>query len=254
MPVITPELDTIESLAEAATTTGLVVAGRQNGQSVQVPAALLAGAGTPGPEGPEGPQGPQGTTGAAGTDGTVPWIDAPVTGRHYPLTGIPLALAPTTLAGAANRGDLSPWLCSRTITPAGIGVVVTTGVAGASLRVLVYSSDASGWPDALLWDSGSLTATTSTQYREGTASVPTFTKGVLYWLGVLHSSTATVRAHALGSAMQIGGVGATATTGNFGSIVRRTGLTFASPPNPWGFSASQITNNVAPPMVLARAA
>lgn len=204
--------------------------------------------------GPRGAGGSNGTPGAAGTDGTIPWLDAPIAGRHYPITGIPTALAPTTLAGAANRGDLSPWLCTRTITPAGLGVVVTTGVAAANLRVLVYSADVSGWPDVLLWDSGSLTATTSTQYREATASVPTFTKGVLYWLGVLHSSTATVRAVPLGAAIQIGGVGATATTANFGSVVRRTGLTFATPPNPWGFAASQITNNIAPPMVLARAA
>jgi len=44
MAVITPELDTIESLASAVSTTGLVLAGRQSAQTVQVPASLLAGA------------------------------------------------------------------------------------------------------------------------------------------------------------------------------------------------------------------
>ena len=235
-----PELGTTPDLPELADPTGADVLGiGTDGRPRRIPASALAGGGTPGP---------------AGADGTVPWIGAPITGRHYPITGLPLALAPTTLAGAANRGDLSPWLCTRTITPAGLGVVVTTGVAAANLRVLVYASDADGWPTTLLWDSGSLTATTSTQYREGTSGVPTFTKGVLYWLGVLHSSTATVRAVPLGAAVQIGGVGATATTANHGSIVRRTGLTFASPPNPWGFAASQVTNNIPPPAILVRAA
>lgn len=207
-----------------------------------------------GVSGSAGAPGSPGAPGAAGADGTIPWLLAPVTGRHYPIAGNPLALAPTVLAGAGNRGDLSPWLCTRTITPAGLGIVVTTGVAAANIRLLVYAADADGWPTTLLWDSGSLTATTNGQYREAIASIPTFTKGVLYWVGVLHSSTATVRAVPLGAAVQFGGVGATATTANYGSVVRRTGLTFASPPNPWGFATSQITNNIPPPAILARAA
>jgi hypothetical protein len=192
------------------------------------------------------------SAGPAGADGVIPWIGAPVAGRHYPITGLPLALAPAILIGAANRSEISPWLCTRTITPAALGLQVTTGVASAQVRILVYASNADGWPTTLTWDSGALDAATTNTYRESTVGVPTFTKGALYWLGVLHSSTARVRAVPLGAAVQIGGIGATATTATYGSVVRRTGLTFASPPNLWGFTASQITNGVVPPQILAR--
>jgi len=204
--------------------------------------------------GPRGASGSAGTSGAAGADGVIPWLDAPITGRHYPITGLPLALAPTALAGAGGRGDLSPWLCTRTITPAALGLQVTTGVTSAQVRILVYASDASGWPTTRLWDSGALDAGTSSTYRESTVGVPTFTKGVLYWLGILSSSTAAVRCVPLGAAVRIGGIGATATTATYGSVVRRTGLTFAAPPDPWGFAATQITNGIVPPQILARAA
>jgi hypothetical protein len=202
--------------------------------------------------GPRGSSGSAGAAGAAGADGVIPWIGAPVAGRRYPITGLPLALAPAVLAGASGRGDLSPWLCTRTITPAALGLQVTTGVASAQVRILVYAADADGWPTTLLWDSGALDAATSNTYRESAASVPTFAKGVLYWLGVLSSSTAATRRVALGAAVQIGGIGATATTATYGSVVRRTGLTFAAPPDPWGFAATQITNGVVPPQILAR--
>jgi hypothetical protein len=204
--------------------------------------------------GPRGSSGSAGAAGAAGADGAVPWIDAPIAGRHYPITGLPLELAPAELAGASGRGDLSPWLCTRTITPAAIGLQVTTGVTSAQVRILVYAADADGWPTTRIWDSGALDAATTNTYRENGTAVPTFAKGVLYWLGILSSSTAAVRCVPLGAAVRIGGIGATATTATYGSVVRRTGLTFASPPDPWGFAATQITNGIVPPQILARAA
>lgn len=215
--------------------------------------------GPQGPAGPQGPQGPQGVqgatgaTGATGPSGYPPFPGVYTTNRFYALGGIDVALAPTTLAGAANRADLSPWTPRRTVTFNQLGVVVTTGVASAQVKVLVYASDANGWPSTLLFGGTALSAATTNTFVFDSAGLPTFTAGTTYWIGVLSSSTATVRAHALGAVQAIGGVGTTATTATYGSVVRRSGLTFATPPNPWGFDVTQITNNVAPPALVGRA-
>jgi hypothetical protein len=129
-------------------------------------------------------------------------------------------------------------------------------VSAAQVRILIYGSDSDGWPDALIWDSGALSAATTNSYVEGTSLIPSLTKGTLYWLGALSSANATLRCIAATSTVQIGGIGTTSTAATYGGVVRRTGLTFAAPPNPWGFAASQITAAAAgsalPPQILAR--
>lgn len=214
--------------------------------------APLAAGGT-GPQGEQGPQGETGAAGAAGLNGGVPFFGAPISSRYYALGGAGTALALTTIAGAANRADMSPWYCTRSFTPNLLGVQVTTGVAAATCKVLVYGCDANGWPSTSLYIGPALNcATTNTAVSDG-VGLPSFVAGTTYWIGVIHSSTATLRAWAVGNAATFGGIGATATTANFGTVLRRASLTYASPPAPWSFLATDIVNNVGPPIVFARA-
>lgn len=158
--------------------------------------------------------------------------------------------ASATLAGAANRIDLAPYYTSVPLTIDRIGVAVSTGVASALGKVVIYSADANGWPDELLYESGNLDFST-TGMKEGTLSF-SFSSGVQYWVGVRHSSTATLRTINVSSAVNLGLTSSTAA--NYATILRRT-VTFANAaPNPWNFTNTDRVANVTPPSIRFRAA
>ena len=157
--------------------------------------------------------------------------------------------ASSTLAGAANRMDLAPYYTSVTFAIDRIGVAVSTGVASAQAKVVIYSSDANGWPDALLYETAALDCS-STGIKEATLSF-TFYSGTQYWVGVRHSSTATLRTINVSSAKNLGLTSATAS--NYATILRRT-LTFATAAtDPWVFTNSDRVANVTPPSIRFRA-
>lgn len=209
--------------------------------------------GPAGANGTNGVDGIDGNDGADGIDGYTPWIGTPVTGIYYPVIGIRSALAPSTLAAGTNRLDLAPVIFNRTLTPAAIGLQVTASTLGTGAQIVIYSSNADGYPDALLWAGSAFTLGASAAYYEATNSIPTFTKGVIYWFGTICSGNPTLRTTALGNAIQIGGIGTTGTTANYGTVIRRTsGVAISSLPNPFNFVSSEITNNVTPPMILFR--
>lgn len=235
---------------------------RSPSEGYQAPAAA-GGVGPPGPQGDPGPPGADGADGADGSDGApgaaglnggVPWFGSPITNRYYALGGAGTALALTTIAGAANRADMSPWYCTRSFTPILLGVQVTTGVASATCKVLVYEADVNGWPATSRYIGPALSCATTNTFVSDGAGLPSFVAGTTYWIGVIHSSTATLRAWNVGNAAAFGGIGTTATTTNFGTVLRRASLTYASPPAPWSFLATDIVNNVGPPIVFARSA
>lgn len=232
--------------------------------------------GETGPQGPAGPTGPQGPAGNDGADfdpaivseieaarggaaslgariSTISNFASPnaggvVVGQYYDNSFQGTASA--TLAGAANRIDLAPYYTSVSLPIDRIGVAVSTGVASALAKVVIYSADASGWPGALLYESGNLDCAT-TGMKEATLDF-TFTSGTIYWLGVRHSSTATIRAINVSSAVNLGLTSATAS--NYATILRRT-VTFASAaPDPWTFTNSDRVANVGPPSIRFRAA
>ena len=163
-----------------------------------------------------------------------------IAGRYYPVVGTGLCSSNfATRAGSANIADLSPWIPRRTFTPSTLGIVPTTGGAGAAGKILVYSADADGWPDALIYDSGSLNLNVGTATHLSAANTVTFSAGSVYWVGVQFDSTAaTLRTIVQTLVLDIGGLGTSPIAAGLSTLVRRTGLTFASPPNPWGGLAS----------------
>lgn len=156
----------------------------------------------------------------------------------------------STLAGVANRIDLAPYYTSVTLNIDQIGLAVSTAVASAQGKVVIYEAGADGWPDTLLFESGALDFS-STGYKSEALTF-TFTSGKIYWIGARHSSTATIRTINVSSSVNLGLISSTAA--NYATLLRRT-VTFAnSAPNPWNFVNGDRVAASTPPSVRFRAA
>jgi hypothetical protein len=156
----------------------------------------------------------------------------------------------STEAGTANRCDLAPFYTSQRLRIDQIGAAVTTGVASALAKTVIYGSNAEGWPDELLYESGNLGCAT-TGYKFDTLDF-TFDSGRQYWLGLRTSSTATFRAINVSSAVNLGLPSNAAS--NYATILRRT-ITFANAaPDPWVFNASELVSDNVPSIRMRAAA
>jgi hypothetical protein len=215
-----------------------------------------SGPGSAGPKGDKGDTGDAGPAGAAGAQGPAgqagtPGLGLPriglVSGRFYDGG---LYASMSSIAGAANRIDLYPVVWPEELTISQIGVAVSTAVASALAKVVVYSSDAAGKPAALLYESANLDCAT-TGFKQVAASL-SFAANTVYWLGVRHSSTATLRGVPVTGLPSLGMTAGA--DGSYGTVLRRT-VTFANAaPNPWAFSAAEIVSNVVAPSVRVRKA
>lgn len=171
-----------------------------------------------------------------------------VVGQHYDNSFQGTASA--TLAGAANRIDLAPYYTSMDLRIDRIGCAVSTAIAASNIKVVIYSSTAEGWPDVLLHESADLSSAAA-GYANATLAF-TFLKGTIYWVGVRHSATATLRTINVSSAVNLGLASSTATS--YATILRRT-LTYATAAtSPWVFTNSDRVSNVSPPSIRFRAA
>ncbi len=163
----------------------------------------------------------------------LPWL-TPVSG-DYMLTTMSAGGALGTLAGAAGRIDLYPFTARADNAVTGLAVNVTTLLAAALGKIVVYDSDTNGRPANLLLETADLDFST-VGVKTATVSI-TFRQGRTYWLGIRHSSTATLSAWAGTATPDING-GAPVTTAR--KTVRRT-LTYATAAtSTWGWSAAEI--------------
>lgn len=191
---------------------------------------------------------PSGIAGALTRRGELIGPDL-IVGRYYDQ-GF-LSQAHGTVAGAANRMDLFPYFPSTTHKIDRLGVYVTTGVGSALGKLVIYSSTKDGWPDKLLLATGDLDLATTSTYREATVSF-TFEAGVLYWLGMRHSSTATVSGIPLANCLNMGLPNSSGV--NYVTVIRRT-VTYANAaPDPWVFTATELVANNMPPSIRFRIA
>jgi hypothetical protein len=159
--------------------------------------------------------------------------------------------ASAALAGTANRVDMSPFYTSQPLRIDQIGVAVSTAVASSQLKCFIYSSDANGWPDELLYEGGTNLDGGSTGFKFHTLDF-TFDSGRQYWLGVRWSSTTGIRSVNVSSAVNLGL--ATATSANYVTILRRT-ISYATPlPATWNYVIGDRASNVTPPSIRMRAA
>jgi len=166
-------------------------------------------------------------------------ILVPPSGEHV-LTTIGGGTTTGTLVGGAGRMDLFPYTPRADLTIDQMVVNVTTAVASALGKLVVYQSDAAGRPDVKLAETGDLDFGTTGLKA---ASVPmTLWGGTTYWIGLRHSSTATVSAWAAAATPDING-GSPVTTAR--KVLRRV-LAYGTPaPANWGFLSSEITSATA---------
>jgi hypothetical protein len=173
-------------------------------------------------------------------DSEVPWLTPPVGEYVQTCAGIGGG-ATATLAGAADRMDIFPFIPRADITVDRLALNCTAAVAGALAKIVVFAADANGRPDALVTETGTLDCGT-TGNKLATVSM-SFMRGTTYWVGVRHSATATLSVWASTATPDING-GNPVTTAR--KTLRRT-LAFATPaPATGGFLSSEITTASAP--------
>lgn len=129
--------------------------------------------------------------------------------------------------GRAGGADL-------TITAASINC--SAAVASALAKIVIYDSDANGRPNALVLESG--TADMSTTGIKTVTISTTLMARKTYWLGIRHSSTATISTWATNATPDINGTAASTT---IKKVMRRT-LAFATAaPSTWGYTSTETT-------------
>lgn len=190
------------------------------------------------------------TSAASGYPSTLAATHAYVAGRFYPLFGPNLTVALTTQAMAANRADLQLWTPDRNVTFDRLGLEITAFVAG-NAKVLVYDSDAAGWANTLIYDSGSINVGAN-GYAFASASLPSFTAGTRYWVGHIADATGTARGISAPGHRSLGMTNSADAA--IGYALRRSGLTFATPPATWTWVASDVASTANTVIVIGRAA
>ena len=175
-----------------------------------------------------------------------------IVGNYY--DGSFHAANPATLAGVANRLDLGPFYNSEPLRIDEIGVSVSTAVAGALARCCIYSAGADGLPLDKLFEGASDLDLSTTGFKAHSIDF-TFDNARTYWLGVLQSGTATLRAIPTTNAVNFGGGGGGG--GNFqqyASVVRYTQTYASALPSSLGSSGRTFAANTAAPSIRMRAA
>jgi hypothetical protein len=155
-----------------------------------------------------------------------------------------------TLACVANTVMLFPFVPRASFAVDRLSVNVTSGVASAQGKLVVYASDANGRPDAKITETADLDFS-STGLKEATVAL-TLKRGVTYWLGLRNSSTATLSTFTGGGTPDING----GTPSTFARKVIRRTLTYATAaPSSWVYVNSEVGvgNSAAPAVWLRRA-
>lgn len=166
-------------------------------------------------------------------DQDVPWL-TPAAGDYALSTTGAGGAATGTLAGAANRIDLFPFIPRDDLILDRLAVNVTTLIAGALGKIVVYSSDTTGRPASLLLETADLDFSTA-GVKAATVAL-TLRRGITCWLGIRHSSTATLSAWASTATPDLNG-GSPVTTAR--KVLRRTLAYATAAPASWGYLASE---------------
>ena len=161
----------------------------------------------------------------------------PAAGSYIATITTGMGGATGTIAGVANRMDIFPFIPRADLTIDRLSVNVTTLVAAAQGKIVVYDADASGLPNALIVETATLDFAT-TGIKEATVAL-TFRAGVTYWIGMRTSSTATLSAWSTAATPELTTNGITV---NPRKLLRRT-LTFGTAaPATWGYLVAEVSD------------
>jgi hypothetical protein len=160
------------------------------------------------------------------------------------------ATALGTQAQVANRtviGSFPPLPFDLTIDQ--LGVSVSTFVASATIKCVIYEADENGRPITILRESPTIDAG-SNGTRFATITSFTFMAGKKHWVGIRSSSTATLRTLGVGSAPALTYTNAATPAIESALILTET---YANAAANWTYAASQHSNALVP-LVLMRVA
>lgn len=155
----------------------------------------------------------------------------------------------STLAGAAGRLDLYPFQPRADLSVDRLIVNCTTAIAGALARIVLYSADTTGRPDALLLESDDLDL--STTGAKSAIATLSLRQGRTVWLGIRHSSTATLSAWAATATPDLNG-GTTPVT-SARKVLRRTHAWTSPAPAQWTWTPADISSGLATAIWLRQA-
>lgn len=154
-----------------------------------------------------------------------------------------------TQAQVANRTVIAPFTPARDVTIDQLGVSISTLIAGALFKAIIYASDADGRPSTVIRETANIDAgSTGTKFAAITAL--TLTAGTRYWIGIRSSSTATLRTLNVASVPVLSYTNA-ATPVLQGALVLTE--TYANAAAAWAYASSQHSNALVP-LVLMRVA
>lgn len=151
----------------------------------------------------------------------------------------------SALIGAANQMWLVPWFAPWDMEITELGVWVNINVGSALGKIVVYGANSVGEPDgAPLYEGGDLDFSTTGYKPSAVSPSLAFAKGTRFWLGIRHSSTATLAGHNFASIMSID-CGATPVITPF-KLVRRNGVTYAGAAPSWTYTPTELLGNAIP--------
>jgi hypothetical protein len=159
------------------------------------------------------------------------------------------ATALGTQAQVANRTVIAPFVSAYDVTIDQLGVSVSTFVASATVKCVIYAADSQGRPTTILRETATIDAG-SNGTRFATITSLALTAGTKYWIGIRSSSTATLRTLGVGSAPAL--TYTNAATPEIESALILT-ETYANAAANWTYAASQHSNALVP-LVLMRVA
>lgn len=146
------------------------------------------------------------------------------------------------IAGVAGRLDLFPFLPRADIAFDRLVVNCTTAVAGALARLALYEANSQGLPGTLLAETEDIDLSL-TGPRHASLSF-TLRQGRTVWLGLRHSSTATVSQWPTAGTPDLNGGTVPATTAR--KIIRRV-IPWTTPlPAEWAYGAGEFSTNAGP--------
>ena len=179
----------------------------------------------------------------------IPFL-VPPSGEYLMTISGAGGISASTLAGAANRFDLYPYIPRANVAINQLVVNCTTAVTDSLGQIVVYNSDTNGRPDTLLLETPNLSfSTTGAKFVDVSLSLQ---QGKTYWFGIRHSSNPTLSAWASTATPDINGGTTISITGR--KILRRTLDFFAfGAPTTWGFVSSEINSAVATAIWMRRA-
>jgi hypothetical protein len=157
------------------------------------------------------------------------------------------AVALTTQAQVANRTVIAPYVPAYDMTIDQVGISVSTLLAGANAKVVIFASDSNGRPTTLLRETANLSAAAAATVFASITPLA-MTAGTKYWLGIRASGTFTLRTLAVAAIPSLSYTGVA-------NPVAQTALirteTFANPASDWVYASSQHSNALVP-LILMR--